>query len=545
MTLDGFLTVLALAAAIYAVLSPVQRQRVSLTWRPQLLLALPVLVLILGFELYDWSPPACPVVLGDICSVLILGGAETEVARKFAFLLAFAWLFGAVTIQAVVKPTLSSVPAFTEVATALIDEEQYGDALKLVEPQIGLLARASRRKCFRQRMRDWLEEFGPTPEHSFRRYLRRSGPRRHSGENWPDWAAVPVRWLARFVPAGRRGERAAGDLFQLLMSSPQLFDYIVSRRPYFALGLVREQVYGGADFLERFLGELMRRPGSALYQEVATNDHSDGLVGYHLPARNRILHFLFADAKVAEELSAWQGVGDYLKRLLSGDERPDYWVWLNGRPDWFERDQMRDPTYVGMFFFDIMVSSAAKQGVGYHMWLYYFTSFGEMLERGYDSSAAGIDRTAEFPSRAARLLYELVSHLTAWVGMLRHLPEGAVHRGVPDRPDYPATIPFAAAQALGRVLAVAVMSQKVDDGVIQTLHDVAIRTIKELHPDEGDRSALRAYLINALLSGGGRKSDPGYLTRLAKLLDRNDDLIEYEIPDYVAALNSRIEGTDR
>ncbi len=544
MTLDGFLTVLAFAAAIYAVLSPVQRQRVSLTWRPQLLLAVPMFVLILGFELYNWSPPSCPAALGNACNVLILGGEAPDPARKLAFLIACAWLLGAVGIHAISKPTLLSVPAFTQVATVLIDEEQYGDALKLLEPHIRLLARASRRKCFRQRLHGWLEEFGPTANDSFKRYLRRPGTRSYSGESWPDWAAKPVRALARLVPAGATSEHAAGDLFQLLMNSPHLFDYIVSRRPYFALSLIREQIYGGADFLEKFLGELMRRPGSALYQEIATNDHSDGMVGYYLPARNRILHFLFADAKVGEELSAWKGVGDYLKRLLDGDDRPDYWMWLNGRPDWFERDQMRDPTYVGMFFFDIMVSAAAKQGVGYHMWLYYFPSIAELLERGYNSSGDEIDVTAEFPIRAARLLYELVRHLTTWVVIFRYLQDGAVHRTVPYRVESPATVPHAAAQALGSVLATVVMSQKIDDGVVQTLHDVAIRTIKDFHPDDGDLSGMRAYLINALLSGGHRRPDPRYLVKLATLLDRNDDLIEYEIPDYVEVLRARIAAAE-
>lgn len=540
MTLDGFLTVLALAAAVYAVLSPVERQRVALTWRPQALLAIPMFGLILGYELYDWSPPACPEALGDACLPLILGGADPGPARKFAFLLACAWLLGAVVIHATSKPTLSSLRAFAQVATALIDEERYADALKLVEPHVGLLARAVRRKCAMQRLHDWLEEFGPLPDDPFKRYLRNPRTRRYSGESWPDWAAKPVRALARVVPDGGLSERAAGDLLQLLMSSPQLFDYIVSRRPYFALSLLQEHIYGGAEFLEKFLGELMRRPGSALYQEISTNDHSDGLVGYYLPVRNRILHFLFADASVGEELSAWKGVGDYVKRLLDGDERPDYWTWLNGRPDWFERDQMRDPTYVGMFYFDIMVSAAAKQGVGYHMWLYYFQSIAELLERGYDSSGAEIDRTAEFPIRAARLLYDVVRHLTTWIETFRHLPQGAVHRAISQRDEYPATVPHAAAQTLGNVLATVVMSQKVDDGVVQTLHDVAMRAVKNLHPDDGDVSDMRAYLISSLLRGGHSRQHQKYLTKLATLLDRNDDLIEYEIPDYVQALKARI-----
>ena len=41
MTIDGLLTVLALFAAIYAVLTPIQRLRLTLSWRPQTLVALP------------------------------------------------------------------------------------------------------------------------------------------------------------------------------------------------------------------------------------------------------------------------------------------------------------------------------------------------------------------------------------------------------------------------------------------------------------------------------------------------------------------------
>jgi len=541
MTLDGFLTVLALAAAIYAVLSPLQRLRVSLTWRPQLLLAIPAFATILTFELFDLQPPPCPTTMGEACQALILGGADPGPTRKFAFLFALVWLLAAIVIHRFSKPSLSSVTTFTQLATALIEEEQYGDALKLLEPHVDLLARASRRKCFRQRLHDWLEDFGPTPEHSFKRFLRRPEDRRFSGEIWPEWAAKPVRALALIVPDGACGEHAASDLLQLIMSSPQLFDYIVARRPYFALNLFHEDIYGAPDLLEQYLTELMRRPGSALYQEISTNDVSDGMVGYRLPARNRILHFLFADARVGERLSAWKGVGNYIERLLDGHERPDYWTWLNGGPEWFERHQMRDPTFMGMFYFDIMISSAAKQGVGYHMWLYYFPHVAERLERGYDSSVEGIDQDAEFPIRAARLLYELIRHMTNWVEIFRHLPEGSAHRAFPERFEEAATVPHAAALALGDVLSTVVMSRRIDPTVIQLLHDVTICTIKDFHEDGGDLSRMRGYLIDALLRGGNRRPNRRYLAKLSQLLDQNDDLLEFEVKDYAEALKARLD----
>ncbi|MFZ2868561.1 hypothetical protein [Zavarzinia sp.] len=348
-----------------------------------------------------------------------------------------------------------------------------------------------------------------------------------------------MRALAHIVPAGARGEHAASELFQFIMSSPLLLDYIVSRRPYFGLTLFREEISGGPDFFERYMAELIRRPGSALYQEISTNGASDGLIGYRLPERNRLLHFLFADAHVAEHFSAWKPVGDYVMRLLEGGERPDYWTWLNGKPDWFERDQMRDPTFVGMFYFDIMISSAAKQGVHYHMWLYYFVRFAERLERKYDSSDETVDRSAEFPTQAAFLLYELVQYMTSWVGIFRHLPEGATHRVFPEPFDGAATIPHAAAQALGSVLFTIVMSSRIDHGVIQTLHDVTIRSIKEFHKKDSELSKMREYLIDALLRGGPSADNQLYRKKLLHLLGNSDYILRYEVDDYVTALNTQ------
>lgn len=502
MTLDGLLTVLALFAAIYAVLSPVQRMQASLAWRLQTLVAVPALVAIVALEMFGVGPPRCPAALGRACGWITLAADGAGASRDLAFLVACAWLAVAAVIHRGSQPTVGSVPAFARLATALIDEERLGDALKLLEPELDLLAAASRRRCARQRLRDWLEGFGPTPEGSFASFALRPGDRRWSGEQWPAWAARPVRWLARLVPSYARSERAAGDVLQLLLNSDRLLAYIVERRPYFGIGLIRQDAFGAPDFCEHYLGALIGSPGGALYRELATNGVSEGAIGYRIPERNRLLHYLFADARNAERLSAWKPVGDYVERLLDGDERAGYAAWLNDAPHWFDRDQYRDPTFMGMFFFDVMVTSAARQGVGYHMWLLYLPHFAERLERVYDASGDGIDREAEFPIRAARLLYELVQTLKGWVDLFERLPDGSVHAAFPDRRDHPGTIPHAAAVALGHVLATVVRSRRIDHGVVQTLHEVAIRQVRDLHPDGGSLSRMRAYLIDALLKGG-------------------------------------------
>lgn len=230
MTLDGFLTVLALVAAIYAVLPPVQQLNASLSWRAQALVAVPTCAAILAFELFDLRPPACPAVFGNLCGWLTLSDTDPGASRKFAFLIALIWLMLAVAIHRRSRPSLGSVPAFTQLATTLIDDEQYADAMKLLEPHMALLAKASRRKCRRQRFHDWLEEFGPTPSNSFAHFTRRPDERRFSGESWPDWAARPVRALAKIVPSYARAENAANDMLQLLENARSVLDYMVERR---------------------------------------------------------------------------------------------------------------------------------------------------------------------------------------------------------------------------------------------------------------------------------------------------------------------------
>jgi len=540
MTLDGLLTVLALLAAIYAVLPAVQRLRLGLAWKSQALLGVVAVVIILALELYEVRLPACPSMLGGSCRWLVLPEGEVGASRKVAFLIAFGWLVLAMVIHNRSRPSLGSVPTFTQLARELLDEEQFGDALKLLEPRMDLLARASRRRCWQQRLHDWLEEFGPTDPNSFAALARRPGGRRFSGETWPAWAARPIRLLACVVPHYQRPESAASDMLQMLFNSSKLLDYVAERRPYFGVALIRHQVYGAADFSERFLSRLIASPGSALYHELATNLVTDGPVAYALPSRNRLLHFLFADARHAEQLSAWKGVGGYIERLLDGEERPGYWTWLNGDQGWFDDEQYRDPIFMGMFFFDIMVRSAAHQNVLGHMWLYYLRHFARRLEAGYDSSGEAIDQEAEFPIRAARLLYELAQIVKGWVELFENLPEDSVHRQFPSLRESPGSIPHAAALTLGDVLATVALSDRIDRGVAQTLNEVILRSIRDFHDDGAELSRMRGWLIQALLDGGNTADRPRYYNRLADLFADTDHILRHEIEDYAIELENRM-----
>lgn len=542
MTLDGFLTVLALLAAIYAVLPAAQRLRLGLAWKTQAVLGVIAVGLILALELYEVRPPVCPISFGELCQFLALPEGETGSSRKAAFLVAFAWLGLSVVVHKFSRPSLGGLTASTKLAVELIDDEQYGDALTLLAPRMDLLAKASRRQCRRQRLHDWLADFGPTDPNSFRAFARRPGDRKYSGETWPKWLAKPVTKLAILTPQHDRSEAAASDMLQMLFNNSQLLTYIVERRPYFGLALIKADAYGAADFCERFLSRLIAAPGSALYHELSTNLVTKGPVTYELPSRNRLLHYLFADANHAVRLSAWQGVGNYITRLLDGDEDPEYWDWLNDDQAWFDNDQLHDPIFMAMIFFDIMVRAAADQGVLGHMWLYYLDRFVGGLTEGYDSSGAGIDRTAEFPIRAARLIYELTQIVSNWVELFGDLPEDSIHREFPARRESPGSIPHAAATALGTILAHVVHADEIEGGVALTINLVVLRTIRSCHPDDGPLSQMRAWLIEAILSAGHMENRMRHYERLADLLADTDYMLRHEVADYAEALEARLHG---
>jgi hypothetical protein len=240
-----------------------------------------------------------------------------------------------------------------------------------------------------------------------------------------------------------------------------------------------------------------------LYNEIQQNQNQRHPVGYELPERNKLLHALFGDCHFAVEIGAWSPIGDYLQRLLDGAEKPGHISWLNGEAKWHEGERWRDPAFVSLSYFDIMVTSATEQGIPNHMWLFYFPHFAERLARVYDAGGPHIDQGAEFPTRSARLLYEIISYLTSWIALHLRLPDGSPHKTLPaSRDETGRNIPFSAATALGRSFALISRARRLNVELLDTLHNVIARSIVNL-PREGQYAPLRQWVIAELVSVGG------------------------------------------
>ncbi|TIV71919.1 MAG: hypothetical protein E5V79_05775, partial [Mesorhizobium sp.] len=145
-----------------------------------------------------------------------------------------------------------------------------------------------------------------------------------------------------------------------------------------------------------------------------------------------------------------------------------------------------------------MVNEAMRQGVPYHMWLFYLPLFVTELEEVYDTTGHNIDTMAEFPTRNARLLYEAFDVMGNWV----------FSTGV---------IPVDAAVALGNAMVTVALSDRIGDTFAGYLHDGILHDIASLS-HEGLEGRMRALLIQMIVTGGNRGPAARYGQRLKTFL---------------------------
>lgn len=500
MTLDGFLTFLTLAAAIYALASPVTRIRARFGRAIQIPVAVLALALVIYLEFFQALGQPCPTTLGSICDWLVFPDDNSFTPPQLAFLVVLIWMGMAWAIFkfSVSRPSKRSIPILSRLVENLVDEQQFTEVLKLVEPALPLLS-----------------------------------PAAHGSSQ-------------------DRVKTAAHDILRVLFRSESLRRSMVRTRPYFAISLLQLDVseYERRDFSDAYFDDLISDTNSVLYQELEQNQNisATGGYGYLLPESNRLLHFLFADARTAKNLQVWRPVGEHLFKVLRPGESPDLVASLNRGEENFDQERWKNPVWAGIFFFDVMVTSAAHQGVRWHMWLYYFPRIVEGLVAIYDTSHPSADTSVEFPTRSAGLIYEALAALRRWVLLVSRLPEDSPHRQSEAlsesqrwvwSPSFRenGNIPVSAATALGPCMATIIMSDRIGESLTISLYEGILRTMIDLGRD-GKEGRLRSLLIQSIIYGGQPQPAPRYVRRLSALLTRVDYVLRADVDDYQNALRT-------
>jgi hypothetical protein len=171
------------------------------------------------------------------------------------------------------------------------------------------------------------------------------------------------------------------------------------------------------EFTKAFLTGLHNDESSILYHEIENNRNGEGS-RYDIERENRLIRTLFSDCAVAKDVLAWKGIGDNTQQILDELYRsPDPYSDRRKRFSLMNDGTLvfRDPLFVSVRFFDIMVTEAVYQNIDHHMWIGYFDGFTKKICRNYELGDHA-DPTAEFPNDYSYILNEMVEVLTKIIG---------------------------------------------------------------------------------------------------------------------------------
>jgi hypothetical protein len=535
MTLDGFIAVLTLLIGGYALVSPVRRMQLMLSARGILPISLFAIFGIIYFEFFSFLGAPCIFVLKDTCDWFVLYADGPINPQQAAFLIVMGWLIILVWQISNNRLRDKDLPALARLVEKLADERRFSELLDIVQPILDLIDESARRERPHQKRRDLLAPDSSTVQKKQLIASMRGGAEVQTlSLRQRCWSKVKF-WIGSGLPTGSREELAAQDILHILLKQQEVIEHICQSRPRFGARLLGIQANGVNDFSDRLLEWMIEHPASVLYDEIQGNQNSIG-VAIELLGENSILSALFREAAVAQRLDAYRPVGESALARLNPAHDPGYCGSLKFPHDvhWNERGRWRDSTYVAIRFFDVMVRSAASQNVPWHMWLYYMTHFIKRLEKLYDDNGDGVDIDAEWPTRAAALIYEIISTLREWIRLATRVDENSIHRTPEnDRVDHENdNIPKSAAIALGMSMKTIILSDRISDRFKAYILEVAVRTVNDLPPN-ASTARLRKVTLQSIAEGGIAGGGEEYQDRIADLYREikkpwHDDLADFE-----------------
>ena len=532
MTLDGFITFLGLIAAALAIVPPVTRLQFEMGARRIAIWSTLFTIAVLYFEFFDLLAPACPKRLASACITLSVKGPVTP--QQAAFVVVFVWLI--LLARTLLRPKLgmSALPDLDRLLNRLAEAGRYAELVELVEPRIAFIDVCASGTLPSQRRKARLAGRTLSQPLSTDDVLSADEARPAART----WRATSGRRLSALVPDDAKARTAAESILQTVLRSAPIVDWIAERRPHFGARLLSLGSYKVNDFVDQYLGWLIAHPTSAIYDEIRANQNL-ARCGYRIEEHNPVLRALFDDPKVAERLEIYQPVGEQMVAALSPANSPDYRDALNlaADRDWDERGCWRDPTFVGIRFFDIMVQASACHGITWHMWLFYLKDVVAGLEALYDDRTG--EEFVEFPTRAARNLYAAFDALSDWVRIATKVGDASPHRAPQDGEVHHdnGNIPKSAALAIGICLRTVLCSERISPRVRGSLLGIAIAPLHDPLMRVGHDN-LRRVLIGAIVQGGLMDAGPVYLERLRHAFARTDRLYLDAIEDFRVALKA-------
>ena len=333
--------------------------------------------------------------------------------------------------------------------------------------------------------------------------------------------------LLKVLPTYDAEAQDASQIIRTVLLNQPFVASLTRYRPYLGVTIldVWTMKYDREEFLKLYISELMSNETSIIYSEIAANLNQMHGHRYDLPPTNRLLRFFFADARIAQLLEVYRPVGEFVLRELDRLARdPAADPYNEAMDDFEEAGRWRSPVYVGLRFFDIMVTEALFQGIEWHMWLYYLTHMTDKIVQNYKGSELEASDKTTYPTKYSRLLYEIFSIMRDWIVAADEVPENQNNvRLQNSRADNENNnIIKSSVLALGHCAATVLTASQVGDALKNSLINMSFELYFTLRRSE-KRRAYADALTESLQNGGTvyRSSRRDYREALATYFHRN------------------------
>ncbi|MGH7028187.1 hypothetical protein [Brevundimonas sp.] len=488
MSIDGLVTFVALVVALFALATDARRKSLMLRLGVTVTLTVIFGAAVLYLELFSVWAPDCHY-SDAVCRVLVLDGDDPWITpQQAAFVLVLIWLLLVALNLRRKSLEARHVPRLSALITALADEKRYPELSRFAEPHL-----------------DFITE----------------------------------------VAAGSKGatdvqKEAAIALQRMLYRRRDIVRFLAIERPAMTIRMLAIKKQIVFDFSDQVLTHLIADTDSPLFTEIEDNQNVDVRGGYAFPEHNPYLHFLFGDAEQANRLGAWQPVLQHTLTTLSEAKGQPYQTYLNGPAERFPDLKWRDPTFVSIRYLDLMVDAAMRQGVQWHMWLFYMPLLTKSLLALYDDPRKDQEVIDEWPTRNAYLIYSIFSAMVDWIEAVEHLPDNSPHLVLESEAavHQNGNIPKSAIIALGDCLRQVLISPAVSDRFKDYLAEIVFRCIDKL-PITGAKAGFRNSLIASLIAGGPSHATDHH-TRLWQAFGDLDHMLQHRLGDVRTALEAAL-----
>ncbi|PJG68595.1 hypothetical protein CVD08_19150, partial [Acinetobacter seifertii] len=236
------------------------------------------------------------------------------------------------------------------------------------------------------------------------------------------------------------------------------------------------------EFTDNFFKILISNRESPLYRELKDNQNFNHQKGYIFEPENYILRHFFLDCQKAIDAMIWQPTGNYICKYIKEQEGVDNFYNTDNDSFSYSDERWNCKVFVGIEFFNVMVTSAIYQKKQDHMWLTYYEHFLDEILKNIDRKKKS-EVWQEFPLKFDYLIYCLISNCSTWVKAGIDLYKNQLE-----------IIPIEeAAYCLGSLLRKILFSVKIDNRQKIYYLGIILKTMRELDIQKQTRLSQKIF----------------------------------------------------